>query len=160
MTCVSLSHLRLMQLSDDFFLCCPQVFDPAFLSSIHPKLPSLSHSHKTLLKMKQLDDDFTIVRDIPRVKSLCETLGIEADKSCYQFRDSLIRWRSNYRTASGRSGMEIIKWTSQTDRYELGVMAQKYLEHLEIAGRARECWPSNGQASPRPRPEYPKDEKR
>lgn len=106
----------------------------------------------------QLDDDSTPVKQIPGVISLCETLGIEAGEGRRQFRQLLIDWRSNHRTASGVSGMDITKWTSETDRYDLGVMARECLDYLEITGYAREYWPSNGQASPRARLEYPKDE--
>ena len=50
--------------------------------------------------------------------------------------------------------MEVKDWASKTDRYDLGLMAQHY---LETEGHAHEYWPSSGQASPRTRLEYPTD---
>lgn len=103
--------------------------------------------------MMQLEDDPIPGTRVPMVKDLCEALGFGA--SSLPFQKSLNHWRKNYRTASGKSGMNITNWALETDRYELGVMAQHY---LQTGDHARKNWPPSEEASPRVKPEYPKDE--
>ena len=100
-----------------------------------------------------LDDDPTPQSQIPKVKELCQALGFGTDRTKIQ--KYLIAWRSDYRTASGVSGIYLIDWALEKDRFDLGVMAQRY---LETEGHARKHWPSSGRASPRIMPEYPTDE--
>lgn len=100
-----------------------------------------------------LGDDPVLQSQIPRVKELCHALGFGASR--LKFQKSLICWRKNYRTDSGSSGMDVGNWGRDSDRHDLGVMAQRY---LETGGHARKHWPSNEQASARGRLVYPRDE--
>lgn len=103
--------------------------------------------------MMQLDDDPILASQIPKVKGLCQALGF--GPSWLKFSRSLNAWRRKYKTASGASGMHVTNWALEMDRFDLGVMAQRYLETEE---HARKHWPSSGRASPRIRPEYPRDD--
>ena len=149
---LALFDLRLMQLPDSLYV---HQLSTQLVSHVYSSQTSLPYlmTTKIFLKMMHLDDDPIPASRIPRVRELCRALGFEG--SSIQSQKIFIRWRKNYRTASGVSGMDITDWASATERYNLGVMAQHY---LQTGGHAQQYWPSHGRASPRAGPEYPKDE--
>ena len=108
---------------------------------------------KKLVKMTELGDDPILALEIPTVNVLCQDLGLNAD-SQKKFRDSVTNWRKGYRTAFGKKGTALLDWDSYVERYDLGVMAQQF---VETSSNAHDFWPSDGGSSAQGSLRYPND---
>ena len=104
--------------------------------------------------MTRLGDDSISRSKIPILQVLCQDLGFDTTVSQRNFRDSVTNWRKTYKTASGKSGTALLDWESFDERYNLGVMAQEF---VETGSNAHDFWPSDGGTS-RVKPRYLKDE--
>ena len=104
--------------------------------------------------MTQLADDPILTLEIPKVEVLCLDLGFIEKDSQKKFRASVTNWRKGYRTAAGKKGTALLDWDSEDERYDLGMMAQGFLE----SGRnAHDFWPSDGGPSAQVSPRSPND---
>ena len=109
---------------------------------------------KNPVKMTQVADDPILTLEIPKVKVLCQDLGFIDTDSQIKFRASVTNWRKGYRTASGIKGTALLGWDSEDERYDLGIMAQQF---LESGSNAQDFWPSDGRSSAQVSPRYPND---
>ena len=105
--------------------------------------------------MPRLGDDTISANEIQSVKTLCQDLGFDDMRSQHYFRVSVANWRKTYKTASGTSGTALRVWNSDVERYNLGVMAQRFVEN---GSNAHDFWPSEREPSSQDKPRYPKDE--
>ena len=103
--------------------------------------------------MTRLDDDPIPALDIRGVKFLCQELGLTT-VSQKKFRVSVTNWRKSYKTASGKRGTALLDWESDVERYELGVMAQQF---IETGSNINDFWPADGGSSAQVSLRYTKD---
>ncbi len=96
---------------------------------------------------------------IPRVKDLCQALGFgnTYDRTEQVLKDSTQSWRKHYKTSEGIPGKDLTEWRTAKMQEDLWRMSKDYLDG---GGYGMIHWPSQGKASPRSVPEYPRDELR
>lgn len=84
-----------------------------------------------------LDDDPISAYDIPNVTKLCESAGFEGDSRDELKNSTRAYALHRYMTQSGLPGTGLREWGSKTVRYELGLMAQDF---LDVGGYGAKYW--------------------
>ena len=93
------------------------------------------------------------------VGDICDSLGFRrsSDKPHRTLQDSTKDWRQNWRTKDGKSGNELLDWSSPTDQSCLQCMVTEYLDE---GGYGEKFWSTNNQDSQLGVPVYPSDKRR